>query len=418
MNAPTSEGQGYILNESGRCLFLRVAASSNYYYNVRSKWRKSKGVMRMCTIVKQLIPGLVCLVLAACGGGGGNGTTTATGGNPNPGTGGGQVAQLEGAWVGGACEDATGTNSGEVFSKDSYTFTGNAAVITADFFADSDCNTPIESVDQSGFGLGFTIPNQFKATATFVIGNDITTGNGAPATEIDYQNVNATNGSGGPLPADLVPDSDLFDIFSIDTSGNLFFADDAGDAQDGRPQELDFSNTLVQQGGGTAPPDGGGQVTVLEGAWSAQACIDTDDEDPGRLFANGGVTFTGNTAVTVVNFFTDSNCSIPVSSVAQPGAVSPLSDQIIITETFVIGNDVETDSGVTATEIDSQEVSVTDGSGEVLPNPLAGIIGDTTDFDIFFIDASGGLFFGVDIGDTPATRPTALDFAIGPLVRQ
>lgn len=126
---------------------------------------------------------------------------------------------------------------------------------------------------------------------------------------------------------------------------------------------------------------------ALQGKWES-ACFTRDGNDQ-RIIRN----FVDNEVTQEVDVFSTSDQSCGGSLVFEA----------TYTYAYQVGDELTTDTGVTAREID---VVVTSDPDDVIPPE------EEEGFDIFHIDGSGFLYFADDAVPTEVDRPTAIDFSI------
>ncbi|SFM32598.1 hypothetical protein [Marinobacter zhejiangensis] len=126
-----------------------------------------------------------------------------------------------------------------------------------------------------------------------------------------------------------------------------------------------------------------GEPTVLEGTWR-KPCGPVPGEEHHDIVT---FTSTGNEFTSSIENYTDANCTNP-----HPDAPNPTS-----LGTFTLGDDVLLSDGVTATEFDSH-ITHFDGAPFIVD-----------DYNIVYIQGDT-LYIGVEGGETPAQRPTSLDY--------
>ncbi|MFV8570255.1 hypothetical protein ACNQ6O_03500 [Marinobacter sp. SBS5] len=125
------------------------------------------------------------------------------------------------------------------------------------------------------------------------------------------------------------------------------------------------------------------EITKLEGTWKKQ-CGPVQGEVHHDIVT---VTFTRGTFSTSIENYTDSGCTIPL-----PEAPNPTSSGY-----FTLGADVVLGSGITATELDTHVTQYNGADWEI------------DEYTIVYIN-NNILFTAEGDGDSPAQRPTSLDY--------
>ena len=140
-----------------------------------------------------------------------------------------------------------------------------------------------------------------------------------------------------------------------------------------------------------SPATGKGTVTVaqLQGTW-VQDCVADDIDNELTEYGRVSITFSGNTATTQFRSYTDAECTKRSDGFSEGSIVS----------SYVLGDDVVTEDGTTATAIDT-----------VTAIPFLNVV-DQRGYDIIYINGDQ-LYYGLETdfldGETPQTRYNKLD---------
>ncbi|MBZ0334602.1 hypothetical protein [Marinobacter sp. AL4B] len=155
--------------------------------------------------------------------------------------------------------------------------------------------------------------------------------------------------------------------------------DDPGKIEEGTPPDSGSSDGSDDNDNAT-PSD---EITLLEGTWNKQ-CGPVKGEVHHDIVT---ITFTRGTFSTSIENYIDSGCMVPL-----PEAPNPTSSGY-----FTLGADVVLGSGITATELDSHVTRYNGADWEI------------DEYTIVYIE-NNILYTGEGDGESPAQRPTSLDY--------